>query len=501
MLSSYIDCLTAATPLLAQIAGDEGQRAIDAVTDALEIANARTSVMEELERGNLLDEGGLNLLDALAQLSPGKTLLELDREGSNELASITGRDKFNPGIGTSHLVLKVLAAHHLDPETYQRKLVLGGRLLQSRRTDMADIMQDLDFHRDMAAARSRSLRLNVILDRALSQGLPEPMLIDQLMDLYREALEHFGLPLIAFTLRLTGRKSASYGRLRTQDVSALAKYCEDHSDAATLIGGYSKAIRHAASHAGAYRYSEGVIHIELRSEQVTIELDDFVDKMFEFLESAQALMLLAEAELLPSAGPANATSLFMDGVAYEKQTEFILRSCGVSTVSKVVSVGDTWHAEITHDGPGLLLLCRSIAAWCPPQARYVRITTDGGRRYVEAPLSNLRASLEAQMDTASDFLALLHGAEGPNGPLLTTEMLRHLSFAVAAKAKADAAGFRELKAVRTAAQRHGDEELARALKAAMVRLRLGDEALKATDERKDFALFAQLRTRTEVEIP
>lgn len=285
VLNAYLDSLTAATPILAQRAGKSAQEAIDHLSEALARSNAQTAVMATLQRGNYLDEGGLNLLDAVIQLAPGKTLLDLDREGTRELALFTGEEVRTPGIGTTHLVLKLIADHHLDPEAYRSKLQLAGHLLQLRRAEIADLLSDPHFHADMATARSRALRMNVTLDRLLTGGLPESMLVDQLMDTYRECLEFFGLPLIAFALRITGRKTAGYRRLRSEDVSELAKYCEDDKDARVLIGGYSKVVRHAASHAGSYELRDGAIHFNLRKQQEVLDLPFFIDKMLEFLES------------------------------------------------------------------------------------------------------------------------------------------------------------------------------------------------------------------------
>lgn len=207
-------------------------------------------------------------------------------------------------------------------------------------------------------------------------------------------------------------------------------------------------------------------------------------------------MLMAESELPPSAQQESGSSIFMDGMTHLQQTSFILRSCGASAVERVEQSGGTLTAWITWDGPGLLLLCRAIAPWCPPGVEHVRVISDGGDRYVEAPIADLRTSLANGVETPADVLHLLENAKGPTGPLLTTDLLRQLSVTTVAKAGASFSGIREVKAFWRAAQRRRDVELAHALRAALVRLRLGDDAIRGTPEGQHFLYFAQI-TRTD----
>jgi hypothetical protein len=239
----------------------------------------------------------------------------------------------------------------------------------------------------------------------------------------------------------------------------------------------------------------------LRKNREVLELPLFVDMMCAFLESCQALILVAEGELPPSAQQASGTSIFMDGMSPAQQASFILRSCGAPAVERVEQIGKTWTARITWDGPGLILLCRSIAQWAPPEVEHVRVTSDGGERYVQVPLADLRASLATDLDKPSDVLYLMENATGADGRVLTNDLLRKLAFNTVAKADASIGGIREVKAYWKAAQRHGDDELAQALRATLVRFRLGDDAVRGTEEARHLLLFAKIAPVPNLAIP
>ncbi|MQA35805.1 hypothetical protein [Modestobacter roseus] len=501
VLTAYLDALTADLPLGAQRHARKAQDAIDSLAGALAHSSERAAVVDTLQRGNYLDEGGLNLLDAVSQLAPGTSLLALDEQGRHALSSITGRTPTIPGVGISYLVFDLIAEHHFNSEAYRNKLEMAGRLLRTNRTSLSDLLADSDFQSDLSDAQARALRMNVTLDRLMRGGLPEGMLVDQLIDTYRESLEFLGLPCIAFVLRLTGRKTARYGALRSQDVSALAELCADDATAGMLIGGYSKTIRHAASHAGGYVKVDGAISITLRKRQEIIPIPDLINQMFEYLESCQALMLLIESELPPSRSQRNTTSVFMDGMSPAQRVTFALRSCGASEVQGVEQVGDRLTALISWQGGGLLLLCRVIAEWVGPEVRIVRVASDGGERYVEVPVSDLQASLQSGIDTPLDILRLIENAKGPDGLVLQGSMLRHLAYVTVAKADWSVPGVREVKAYWQAAKRVGDTDLAEALQAALVRLRLGDEALRGTDEGRHFLFLAGLAPTGPLNLP
>ena len=496
MTRHYLRSFESPTPLLAQESGASAQREIDATAELMGSISSKVDVVLELQRGNIMDEGGTNLLDAIQLLAPGRTILEADESSRSRLKERFANAPAAPGSGLTYMLMRSIADQFMDRDAFEAKLTSAVMLITNATPDQRAILSDAEFQRDLSRGQTVAYEAHVILDRALRPGLPESTTLRQLMKYYAEIFESLGGPLLVAALRLAGAKTASFSNMIKKDVAEHVESCRSMPSLSSLAGGFDKTLRHAASHSGGYRIEADEIIIELRSHSGSISSAAMIDRLAELLESCQAMALAIQMFDTGSEG----LNLSQLGFSAAQQATYILRSCG-QTVQFVEQVGSTWTARITNTSSSLLLLCRAISGTAPEDCSSVKVQAED--RWVSADSSSMRESQAWDLDDALTVVRLLASARQPGGQCLTSNRLRRIAATTVARQLEGELpkSIPSLKGLRGYANAIGDADLARALTATMRLHRLGVTEIAGTEAAQDFSLLTRIPSQGPPDIP
>ncbi len=242
-VDSYLTTLGAETPLAAQIASRQAQKAIDSA------AAERNSLFEKLQRTRrIFDiERVEDVLPTVAAEAYGALehtgLLSLEEAGADDYQRLVG-EHCPRGVGVAVRLLSVLAETALDEPRFWETVRASYHRLTSNPDRLAALAQDAIFVADFREARTKTYDSAVVAHAVLAQTRPSRQVIRALLTQASDFLEGPGKRHIALQLAMEGK---DYSRVRRKDAGEILRQARDRG-LAPLLGGLDETLRHARAH-------------------------------------------------------------------------------------------------------------------------------------------------------------------------------------------------------------------------------------------------------------
>ncbi|WP_349427192.1 hypothetical protein [Microbacterium sp. LWS13-1.2] len=359
----YEEALVAPTPAQAQAAAKRAQALMNTAADPIVAAGRLERAASILE-----DESQtvpVRVLNVLEERFPDTPFLEVLSTGrayaSNQLGIAVG-----PNSGLSYLLLESIAARSLNPDRFREKLRICAA--GAHRPERLTTIASMD-----GAVQALSETHRLVMEAAIAYGAAiakdgdDRSVVRRTGRLMSEMYESGGAAFGWYRL-LEREVSAvdAFARQQEEDVTAVVAKLQN-GPLSAVFADAERFLRNAPNHGRSFDFdpdSQRVL-IRLRSHPETaIELDDYVDRAFAFLETLLASIwglenALELACIEVSLSEADALYLGFSPLALAAAT---LPRLTEMTVERFRADGDTWYFDVTTAQPDLLVPAISIAS-------------------------------------------------------------------------------------------------------------------------------------------
>jgi hypothetical protein len=341
----YARALTSLSLREAQALSSEGQRVLDSAAMPIVAhseAENRLALLGDPESGDFFDRA----VATMQRLHPGKSIAEIGSKSVLDLGALLGVQPNDPGVATQFALYRSISRVFLDESQFVATTkkafdLLSNDILLRRIANQPASLNSLGF-----AERAHFDAFRTYEAALVSGTFDTTFLVRQLIKLYAEVLEEGFLPLAAWYLLAIGAKSSPFESLLREDATKLVEALTLNDTSNSIVIGFDKYLRHAASHGHSYRVEGDRVVFSLRSFEKTLSVAEVGDTVLALLESL-ASMTIALHLRMSALGVKSVTSASdreAMGLSTFRMSTFALSQYG--TVISAIQNDDLWSFQL-----------------------------------------------------------------------------------------------------------------------------------------------------------
>ncbi|TXL88053.1 hypothetical protein [Streptomyces sp. IB2014 016-6] len=489
MALSYLDALSASTPLEAQRHAERAQQQMDAAADVLGRHAQRIERLSELlDAGGFQDQLVVLLLRAMQDMGAGD-LTKLGTRAETEVAAVVGSAPGHGcGVGLQFALQRAAVATYGDVRRFEQIVRSSAELVARSPELLSALASSPSFVTDIEAALLDIFDASSQAAQVLDSNVPR-QIGRSLVDVAASLVEGPGQMVAIALLVGSGQKTRPYEKLRQDNATELLRSARKQPAMEPLLEGLNLDLRTAQAHR-MVRYADDGLTMEIKSVSQALTWDELSDELFMACESAMGCLIglmHALSRLGHSFGHRDGYRAF--GISPEAMLSATLRLMGCSNVSLEETRG-TWRVTLTVPvDTQLTVLAAGVAALVPQDISTLTVIADssGNQHILSGPVALLRPFSDTtdpdndQYGIAATRMQRLWTYDGK--PCIEEALVRAWAAQqVVTALSGDAQSIARLRALRTLAFQVDDTELAEALTAAIRSTRLGGTADRETQE-------------------